>query len=400
MSENVLSPVLKEEILIMTVDPLKILSMRIRVRSLILFTLLIVYIGISLFLFFQWVAPSLDGRTDRHIAADSMTYIKAADALREGREDIYLTAALFSFPNTVLCPILQAFVLKSTFAMVLADYAMFFLALVLLKKSFSFSTGVFLGLLLLNATTTISLLSVNKEIVDFLVVSLFFFARAKHRSGLLVLALLLAAFNRWEICLVMLVFLLAASKFNPWRQRRVITIAALIVVMSVMLPLFASESLNEHFAYVSEAHTSAWLDTLVMHYMFAVAVIPKIAFTLFATLVAHPFTAETYYNYSDIANSSILYSNNLATVVVFAILAWKHRFTVRSDIVYFAMLGFIIMAVSPASVQRYVYFAYVLLCLQAAKRKQGEPARTISVHKRGVRGRDASLQGNKEVAFG
>ena len=104
-----------------------------------------------------------------------MTYIKAADALREGREDIYLTAALSSFPNTVLCPVLLAFVLKSTFAMVLADYAMFFLALALLKNSFSFSTGVFLGLLLLNATTTISLLSVNKEIVDFLAVSLFFF---------------------------------------------------------------------------------------------------------------------------------------------------------------------------------------------------------------------------------
>jgi hypothetical protein len=384
----------------MTVDPLKILSTRIRVRSLILFILLIVYIGFSFYLFFQWVAPSLDGRTDRHIAADSLTYITAADALREGRRDVYLTVALSSFPNTVVCPILLALVLKSTFAMVLADYVMFFLALFLLKRSFSFSTGVFVGLLLLNATTTISLLSVNKEIVDLLAVSLFFFARAKHRSGVLVLALLLAAFNRWEICLVMLVFLVAESKFNPCRHRRVLTLVMLVAVLTVLLPLVASEGLNVRMGEITEERTVAWLDTLVMHYMFAVAVIPKIAFTLLGTLVAHPFKEDTYYIYSDLANSTILYCNNLANVVVFAILAWKRRFTVRSNLVYFALLGFIIMAVSPVSVQRYVYFAYVLLCLQAAQTEAGEPTGAISVREPGVRGRDASLADNGEVAYG
>jgi len=92
-----------------------------------------------------------------------------------------------------------------------------------LKRSFSFSTGIFVGLLLLNATTTISLLSVNKEIVDLLAVSIFFFARRRHRNGVLLLALMLALFNRFEVCIVMLLFLLAESKLNPWRQRRVVT---------------------------------------------------------------------------------------------------------------------------------------------------------------------------------
>jgi hypothetical protein len=278
---------------------------------------------------------------------------------------------------------------------------MFFLALFLLKRSFSFSTGVFVGLLLLNATTIISLLSVNKEIVDLLAVSILFFARRRRRNGLLLLALLLAFFNRFEVCIVMLTFLLAESKLNPWRHRRVLTMAALVGVLTVVTPLFAWKSLNVHFVgEVTEASTVAWLNTLEMHYLFAVAVIPKIAFTLLATLVAHPFKVETYYNYSDIANSSIIYSNNLATVVVFAILAWKRRLTVRSDLVFFAMLGFILMAISPVTVQRYVYFAYVLLCLQAAQNGSREPAGTISVRERDVRGRDASLPDNKEAAFG
>jgi hypothetical protein len=383
----------------MTVDPAKIFSKRIRVKSLILFALLLVYIGLSFVAFFKFVGPSLSGHRDQKFAADSTTYIGAADALREGREDIFLTVALSSFPNTVLSPILLSWLFKSTFGMVLANYAMFFLAIVLLKRSFSFSTGIFLGLMLLNATTTISLLAVNKEILDLLAVSIFFFGYVKHRNSVIAIAMLLALFNRWEICLVMLTFLLAQSKLNPWRHKRALTLVILVVLLTVLIPLFGSEILGARINEVAEAHTVAWFDSLEMHYMFGLIVIPKILFTLFATLIAHPFSADTYFNYTDVANSTILYSNNLATVIVFAVLAWRHRFTLRSNLVYFAMVGFIIMAISPATVQRYVYFAYVLLCLQAA-RIEDNTAPQISAPQKGVESLDPSLTDSTGAAFG
>jgi hypothetical protein len=349
----------------------------------ILFALLIVYIGFSLFLFFQWVAPSLDGRTNQHIAADSVTYLYFADSLRSGNVAPYVIEPLSSFPNNLWSPVLLALVLKSRFAMVVANYAMFFLALVLLKKSFYFSAGVFVSLLLLNATTTISLLSVNKEIVDILAVSLFFFARRRHRNGVLLLALLLALFNRFEVCVVMLIFLFAESKLNPWRRRRVVTLVVVIIILSAMLPLLASENLNGRLEEARGANSFAWFNTLEMHYLYGVAVIPKIAYTLFGALVAHPFKSETYYNFSDLANSTILYSNNLATAVVFVVLAWKRRFTVRSDIVYFAMMGCGIMVISMVTQVRYVYFAYMLFCLQAAQTRARGPACGIFPHPQG-----------------
>src|SRR4051812_7154040 len=108
----------------MNIDPVKILNTRIRVKAMILFGLMTIYICLSLCFFFQWVAPSLDGRTDQHIAADSGTYLYFADALREGRGDPYVLAALSSFPNTFWFPVLLALLLKSTFAMVIANYAM------------------------------------------------------------------------------------------------------------------------------------------------------------------------------------------------------------------------------------------------------------------------------------
>jgi hypothetical protein len=382
----------------MTVDPLKILTKRIRVRSLIFVALMILYIGFSLLLFVQWVAPSLEGRTDQHIAADSGTYLYFADSLRQGNVDPFVIAALSTFPNNLWCPVLLALVLKSTFAMVVANYAMFFFALVLLKKSFSFSAGVFVGLLLLNATTTVSLLSVNKEIVDLLAVSLFLFARRSSSKSLLLLALLLAVFNRFQVCGVMVLFLLVESKLNPWVRRRVMTLSLLTLLLSVMLPLLASKTLDARFEEASSGGIVTLLDSLEMHYLYGVAVIPKIAENFFGELV-NVSKWKTSYDFSDLANSYILLSNNLATAIVFVILAIKRGFSLRSDLIYLAMLGCIVMAVSLVIQPRYFYFAYVLLCLQASV-NDGKPAEGLSLHKRGRRDRRTPLLDYKEVALG
>jgi hypothetical protein len=385
---------------IMLSDPLKILTKRIRVRSLIFAAFLIAYIGFSLLLFVQWVAPSLDGRTQQHIGADSVTYLYFADSLRSGNVDPWVIASLASFPNTLWAPVLLALALKSTFAMVVANYAMFFLALILLKKSYSFSTGAFVLLLLLNATTTISLLSVNKEIVDLLAVSIFLFAYRRSSKSLLLLALVLALFNRYEVCLVMLIFLLAESKLNPWRRRRVLTLVVLTIALSVTLPLFAGATLSTRLEETvnNSGAFYVWLNAMEMHYLYGVAVIPKIAYNLFAEL-ENAFSVEAQRLHSDIANSYIVLSNNLANVIVLGLLVSKRRLTVRSDIIYFAMLGCIIMAISLVVQPRYFYIPYVLFCLQAAQTGAGEPAVGIFLHKQGGVDRHISSPDHNEATF-
>jgi hypothetical protein len=358
---------------IMAFNPLKILSLRFQVKSMILFALLLVYIGISLFLFFGWVAPSLDGRTDQHIAADSQTYLYFADSLRNRDGNPWVIASLATFPNTLWCPVLLALVFRNTFVMVLVNYALFLLALVLLKKTFSFSTGAFLGLMLLNPTTTISLLSVNKEIIDFLAISIFFFAYRKHRKGLLLAALLLALFNRYEVCMVMMLFLMVSSFLNPLRRRRGLTLIVLVTSMSVLLPLLVSESLSSRFEEASTGQTIVQLDSLEMHYLYGVAVIPKLAEMFFGELLNFSKRITSYADFSDIANTYIMFFNNLATAFVLFVLARKRALMARSDLIYFAMLGCIIGAVSLVIQPRYVYFVYVVLCLQAAHPRARRP---------------------------
>lgn len=353
----------------MTVDPVKVLSRPIRIQSVFFVVLMLAYIFFSLFLFFQWVAPSLDGRTDQHIAADSSTYMYIADVLRDGTPDPAVTIALASFPNTLWVPVLLALLLKSTFAMVIADYAMFFLALFLLKKSTPCSIATFVGLLLLNATTTISLLSVNKEIVDLLVISLFVFARRRRSYTLLLVVLLLALLNRFEVCLVLLLFMFVESRMNPFRRNRRLTIAVLLIALSVLLPLMASRTLAAHFEEASTSNTIAFLDILEMHYLYGLAVIPKIAENLFAELINVSKWMHSY-SASDLANSYIILSNNFATFVVLVSLGRRRTLTLRSDLVYFAALGSIIMAIALVVQPRYFYIVYVMLCLQLALPKE------------------------------
>ena len=179
--------------------------------------LLACYVMFSLILFVQRINPSLDGRSDEHIAADSVTYIYIADALRGGTQRSFRAVAMTAFPNTVWFPVLLTVAVRSPFAIVVVNYVMLLASVLLFKRWLSFSTGGFLALLLLNPTTTISLLSVNKEIVDLLGVSLCLYAYRTHRHGVLLGSLTLAFLNRYEVCLVMVSFLLAGSRVNPWR---------------------------------------------------------------------------------------------------------------------------------------------------------------------------------------
>jgi hypothetical protein len=360
-----------------TEKPLPILFQRMTTQSATLAALLACYVVFSLILFVQRINPSLDGRSDEHIAADSVTYIYIADALREGRHDPFALIAMTTFPNTVWFPVLLTLAVRSTFAIVLVNYAMLLASVLLCKRWLSFSTGGFLVLLLLNPTTTISLLSVNKEIVDLLAVSLCLYAYRTHRRGVLLGSFTLAFLNRYEVCLVMFTFLLAGSRVNPWRRQRVMTLAALILGLSCLLPLFASGALSGRFEEASNGGLVVQLDMLEMHYLYAVAIIPKVAENLFGELAL------------GLDRSYILWFNSLADVIVLVVLARRRLLTLGSDLIFFCTVGSALMAVSLVIQPRYFYFVYALLCLQAAQRRRrqvtnagvssGQPAGLLKV---------------------
>jgi len=335
------------------------------VASWLLMLAMAAYLCICAVLFVQWIDPSLNGRTDQHIAADSSTYLYMADVLREGLNDPFVLAALSSFPNTLWMPVLFALALKSTVLMALANLLLFWISIQLFRRTSNIDVGLFLFLLLLNPTTTVSLLSVNKEILDMFAVALFCYFLSTGRKWALWIALLIAFINRYEVCVTMMAFLLIRSRLNPWRNRRATTLIMLTFILTICLPVLAARTLTSRFYEAREGGVIAFLDTLEMHYMFALAVIPKILEDMFGELLNFSHWAQ--YSVDDLANSYILAFNNLANVMVLLVLAWKRSMKISSEWIYLCWTAAIFMAVSLVIQPRYFYFCFVLLCFQAAQ---------------------------------
>lgn len=131
----------------------------------------------------------------------------------------------------------------------------------------------------------------------------------------------------------------------------------MIMGLSCLLPLFGSSALTGRFEEASNSGLVAQLDMLEMHYLYAVAVIPKVAENLFGELTL------------GLDRSYILWFNNLADVIVLLVLARRHLLTLRSDLIFFSIVGAAMMAVSLVIQPRYFYFIYALLCLRAAQRR-------------------------------
>jgi hypothetical protein len=107
-----------------------------------------------------------------------------------------------------------------------------------------------------------------------------------------------------------------------------------------------------------------------MHYLYVLAVIPKIAENLFGQLV-NPLVWQEPNSWL-----YINFFNNLAYVILILVLIKKRQLKLRNDLVYFGTLGAVIVAQALVIQPRYFYFMYVLLCLQAAHK--GAPGRAVN----------------------
>ena len=346
-------------------------------KSPILLFLLICYVAFTFTIFFESVVPSLNrGTTSEDFAVDSTVYIYMADSLREGRNEPWVLGSLAFFPNTTWTPVFISLIFNSAFLVMVANYAMFIFAGSLLKRAFPISLGTFVGLLLLNPTTTTSLLCVNKEIIDLVAFSLFLYARRRRNRGLLLLALSLALINRYETCIVMLVFLFAKSRLNPLKEKRWTTLLLLVGLLNFVMPLFAGQILEKRFEEAAYAGVIRTLDLWQLHYLYFLAVIPKIADNLFGQLPnPQVWTAPSSWLY-------INFFNNVAYAILLLVNLTKRRLTLQSDFIYFSAIGAVLVAQSLVVQPRYFYFVYILLCLQAAQRKRFSPSAALSADSR------------------
>jgi hypothetical protein len=346
-------------------------AVRLKLGTILLYCVIPLYIVLSLSLFFLWVNPSLTGENQQHIAADSTRYMYFAESLSEGQNDPFVLAAMASFPNTLWAPVFIGMLLHgNTVAIVILNYALLLLSVWVLRKAVNMNTGLFLLLLFANATTSISLLSLNKEIVDIFVTALFVYYLGRGRRIVLFAALLIAVINRYETAIVIVMYLVLQSRWNPFRNWRKFSLVAVCVGLSIFLSGVIASAMSARFQEALDTANNSGilvlLDTLQMHYLFFLAVIPKILDNLFSELVY--VSHWQAYSLDDPANSFFLFGNNLASLGVIVFLILRGRFTLRHNLVYYAVLSAIFMSTALIIQPRYFYGAYCVLCVEGARR--------------------------------
>ncbi len=300
---------------------------------------LVAYIATTFIIFFQLVIPTFnDNSTSEVFAVDSTVYTYFADTIREGRPDPWVLESLASFPNTLWVPTFISLVLKSPLLIMLFNYGLFAVSLAIYRRSSPIALTVFIPLLLLNPTTTTSILCVNKEIVDFFELALFLSWQKTRRRKFLLAAMLLALFNRYELCVVMGIIVLAESHLNPLRKHRLATLLSLTLALNFVMPVWGAKNLALRFEEAQYAGVVRALDEMQLHYMYVLVVLPKIADNFFGFLF-NPgvWTASTSW-------LLINFFNNFATAIVLLVLLVRRSLKLRNDLIYFAGIGAVMVA--------------------------------------------------------
>jgi hypothetical protein len=251
---------------------------------------------------------------------------------------------------------------------------LFFLAMKVASSIPDVNVGILGFLLLLNFELIPGLTTLNKEI--FALLSSVLIAKylyTKKPSALALLGVLIVAvFSRWEEAAILVLYLILRYLF--WGHPKT-ALVALIGFVTIAFPLglrVLGLDLSFFDWLMQGANTILLLNKIEYAYGFPLVVIPKIVMVM-----AGGWASPSFYT----ANPGIIDSfidpqqeifqplGCIALMVVFAYACWTKRMKLSSPIAMFVAITLIVTAATPFIQPRYLYGAYVMLCIELARPK-------------------------------
>ncbi len=332
------------------------------------------YTALSAYTYFAYVEPWIRGATAIRIGADSDRYWDAVIAARNGNGE-----ALITLESNFLGPVLIGLLMGNGFVVFCFNSLLFVTAMKVAGSIQGVNKTVFGWLVLLNAELLPSLTTLNKEILAlFAAVLTAKYLLAPRRSiALLGLTLVMSFLARWEQAVVLLLFLVLAH--TALRTRPKLTLLLLVIGMSVGYPLVFSIFHVDPaiFDYLLQgANTIVRMNSIQAAGGFFLVVVPKIFMTM-AGRLGQPWV----YWSGDFLKDGLLDPQQeifqplgcLAFLGVFAYACLRRKLPLRRPIPMLIALTLIVSALPPFIQPRYLFAAYVLLCLVIARQPQESP---------------------------
>jgi hypothetical protein len=336
---------------------------RIRISSFILAA----YIVAALVLFVTIGNDALDGKNQFEFFTDSVTYERAAqDNISVSDAPLGLIAldANYLGPVTILRT-----VAGNRYGVIAINSLILLLSVYILGRSQDLRRDRLLLILFMNPMTLSSVMSVNKEILNLLAISLLYFSVSRKSFPVFVLAALVGLFARWQMSLVCIIAYLSTTAVNPFRERRWLTLIILLLSISAAYP-FIRPYLSTFDTILEGAQDTNEGGGLFFRLMdlqngaaYILAFVPKTAHLMFGimTRLDRFGDPEVFHNYTWIMLHSI--TMLIATIMVFA----TKRFSLNSDAIYIAGIYCAVVALSPIYAPRYFYPVHVMLAVALAQ---------------------------------
>jgi hypothetical protein len=323
---------------------------------------------LSILCFFAIVQPFEAGIGSYRLGADSATYFAIARLLRDGGNIQFL-----AFSGSMLGPPLQALLLQTPFWVMVCNVALFFITIKLCARVPGLNRAKLALLLALNATTLVSLITLNKEIFALIATLLLcrYLYADKRSPWLLAILLAVGLMARWQQSAITLLFLFFWRKNSLFRQHPWLALHALIGLITIAYPI-ALRASPVGLAWATDqaqGGTIVVLDRIQASFGFPLVLIPKAMMSLFNHLITpgYWFTDYPQQDFHDLANQYVINLHTLAMLAVLLAVFVKGHLRLDRPIVFFSAIYIALVSSSPFMQPRYEYPVYVALCFELSR---------------------------------
>lgn len=332
---------------------------------------LILYVFVCVCVYFVYVQPWINGDIETRIGADSDRYWDAVKVYQQGGK-----SSLISLTGNLIGPILEALVFQNGFFVMCCNVLLFASAMKIAGSIAHVNKAKFGFLVLMCPELLPTLATLNKEIFALLagVATAKYLYSEKRSKRLLIFAMIVSIFARWEQVAILLLALLLSS--GIFRSRPKVAITTLVLIITVAYPLtFTILGIDmSMFDWILDgANTIVKLDTIQLQYGFPIVVIPKIIMMMGGRLIqpAFLFSDELVHDiYQDPQQSVFQPLGCLTYFIVLIALILTKRASLYRPVPFFSAVTLVTCAASPFVQPRYLYGIYIMICIDLARPRE------------------------------
>jgi hypothetical protein len=335
----------------------------------------VVFVILTLGLFFETVSPVADFGFQPYVEADSNAYwelsgVKAGTFIPEKSD----SDSGSQFAGGSWGPVYQAKLFRTDLGVLLSNFAMLALILWVVSTMKEFDLSTFTLLLLLNPLLFSVAATLNKEIFSItgLILFLRYMTAERHRFLLLTAAMLVSSGGHWQQAAVLLLLVCLESRFSPFRNKPLASVIFILLFFTVaytvvfhLVPIVIAGLL----AQAEAGHTIVILDNIQGNFGFPLVVIPKILMNVMGHLSTPSYFLQAYWSadFSNWYDQIFMQVQEFLTTALLLGMLIARKLPLKQPLVYLLVVYLILTAVNPMVQPRYEYPAYVLLCLQVAR---------------------------------